>query len=111
MEQEAAQKRSLVRFRFVEQRTRKAHLGDPVMNERGKVIGQVTSCAVATDGYFTGQAVIDSKFDKKDSTIYIYQGSPQNISKAPAELTTGDQVILPSPAVILSRYMVFGRSK
>jgi glycine hydroxymethyltransferase len=111
MEQEATQKRSIVRFRFVEQRTRKAHLGDPVMNERGKVIGQVTSCAVATDGFFTGQAVIDSKYDKKDSTIYIYQGAPQNVSKAPAALSTGDQVILPSPAVILSRYMVFGRSK
>jgi len=48
----------VVRFRFDEKRTRMAHLGDPVLDDHGKVIGTVTSCAVDSDGFLTGQAYI-----------------------------------------------------
>jgi len=94
----------VVRFRFDEQRTRMAHLGDPVIDERGKVIGTVTSCAIDSEGSLTGQAFLSEKYTAEGTQIYIYQGSPPKAGKAPAELTMGDRVILPSRATVISRF-------
>jgi glycine cleavage system aminomethyltransferase T len=54
--QEKARKGVVVRFRFNEKGVRMAHSGDPVIDKRGRVVGWVTSCAVDSDGYLTGQA-------------------------------------------------------
>jgi glycine hydroxymethyltransferase len=94
----------VVRFRFDEQRTRMAHLGDPVVDERGKVIGTVTSCAIDSEGYLTGQAFVLNKYRDEGTVIFIYQGSPASAGKPPAELQTGDRVTLPSRATVISRF-------
>ncbi len=51
----------VVRFRFLEKGIRMAHNGDPVVDKKGRVIGEVTSCAVDSEGFFTGQAFIELK--------------------------------------------------
>ena len=94
----------MVRFRFDEKRTRMAHLGDPVMDDRGKVIGTVTSCAIDSEGSLTGQAFVAKKYAAENTSINIYQGSPETAGKAPAELETGDRVTLPARATVLSRF-------
>ncbi|MDY6873211.1 MAG: serine hydroxymethyltransferase [Chloroflexota bacterium] len=104
IDKEANRDGIVVRFRFDEKRTRMAHLGDPVMDERGKVIGTVTSCAIDSDGSLTGQAYIAEKYAKGGTAVYIYQGSPQKAGKAPADLTMGDRVSLPSRASVISRF-------
>lgn len=104
LEQENNRDSIVVRFRFDEKPTRMAHLGDPVMDERGKVIGTVTSCAIDSDGYLTGQAYIQEKYATEGTRLLIYQGSPHQAGKAPAELITGDRVTLPSPASVVSRF-------
>ncbi len=63
--QEEARKSEVVRFRFTEKGVRMAHLGDPVIDKRGKTIGYVTSCAVDKDGFLTGQAYIDLKYPRR----------------------------------------------
>jgi len=102
--QEAARDAVVVRFTFEEKRTRIGHLGDPVIDSRGKVIGTVTSCAVNSEGSLTGQAYISEKHSAEGSEIYIYQGAPQDAGKAPAELTMGDRVTLPARATVISRF-------
>lgn len=104
IEQEENRTRELVRFRFEEQRTRKAHLGDPVLNEKGKVIGAVTSCAIDSDGFFTGQAIVDKSNIKEGSVLLIFQDSPDKVNKSPSILELNDRIVLPSRAIILSRY-------
>ena len=94
----------VVRFRFDQQRVRMAHPGDPVMDERGKVVGTVTSCAADSEGYLLGQAYVQQKFAKMGSQIYIFQGAPEKASKAPAALSMGDRVALPSAATVLRRF-------
>lgn len=94
----------VVRFRFDEKRTRMAHLGDPVLDDHGKVIGTVTSCAIDSEGSLTGQAFVSEKYAAETTPIYIYQGSPETAGKAPAELMIGDRVTLPSRATVLSRH-------
>ncbi len=94
----------VIRFTFNEKGVRMAHLGDPVVDHKGRVIGVVTSCAVDKDGFLTGQAFVELKAAEVGSPIAIYQGSPKAAGKAPAELQTGDRVNLPTPATIVSRF-------
>ena len=104
LQQETDRDGIVIRFRFDEKRTRMAHLGDPVLDERGKVIGTVTSCAIDSEGSLTGQAFVAKKYAAENTSIYIYQGSPEKAGKAPAELETGDRVTLPTRATVLSRF-------
>ncbi len=102
--QEENRKSVVVRFRFTEKGVRMAHLGDPVIDKRGKTIGYVTSCAIDKEGLLTGQAYIDLKYAEKDTPILIFQGAPDKASKAPADLTLGDRTHIPNSALVLSRF-------
>jgi glycine hydroxymethyltransferase len=102
--QEDQRKSEVVRFQFNEKGVRMAHLGDPVVDKRGKTIGYVTSCAVDKTGFLTGQAYISSKNAVKGEAIYIFQSAPAKASKPPAELDLGDRISIPSIATILSRF-------
>ncbi|OGO10771.1 MAG: glycine cleavage system protein T [Chloroflexi bacterium RBG_19FT_COMBO_47_9] len=104
LEKEKSRKGELVRFCFDEKGVRMAHLGDPVVDWRGRVIGHVTSCAVDKDSYLTGQAFFESKSSAKGTIIYIYQGAPKDSSKTLGTLKVGERVILPSPAHVLRRF-------
>lgn len=101
---EAARKGVVVRFRFPEKGVRMAHNGDPVLDQRGRVIGWVTSCAVDMDGTLTGQAYLELKYAVEGTPIYIYQSAPAEAGKAPAEMKVGDKTILPTAAVAVSRF-------
>jgi len=101
---ETQRKGVVVRFRFDETGVRMAHPGDPVMDKRGKVIGTVTSCSADKEGYLLGQAYLDLKFASEGTPIFIFQGAPEKVNKAPAELETGDRVTLPTAATVLRRF-------
>jgi glycine hydroxymethyltransferase len=105
LEQEASRDGVVIRFTFQEKHTRMAHHGDPVLNDRGKVIGTVTSCAINSEGSLTGQAYVSNKFSTEGTEILIYQDSPQSAGKAPADLTIGDRVKLPSRAAVIKRFL------
>lgn len=104
VEREKTRKGVVVRFQFLEKGVRMAHGGDPVLDKRGRMIGWVTSCAVDQQGTLTGQAYIELKAAEEGTHIYIYQGSPDKEIKAPAALAIGEKSILPSEAVVLSRF-------
>ena len=104
MAREKTRKGVVARFRFTEKGVRMAHNGDPVVDKKGRVIGVVTSCAVDSEGFLTGQAYVELKSAEEGTPIAIYQGAPKTAGKAPAELEPGDRVILPTPAVIVSRF-------
>lgn len=101
---EAKRKGIVIRFRFQEKGVRMAHNNDPVIDKKGKVIGVVTSCAIDSEGYLTGQAYIEEKSNEDGAVIYIFQGAPDNIGKLPSQLSQGDRVKLPTPAIIVSRF-------
>jgi glycine hydroxymethyltransferase len=105
---EQQRKTVVARFRFTEKGVRMAHHGDPVMDLKGRVIGVVTSCAVDSEGFLTGQASLELKSAVEGTPIAIYQGAPKTAGKAPAELKLGERVTLPTPAVVLSRFPKLG---
>mgnify|MGYP000566120025 CR=1 FL=1 len=104
LQREQNRKGVVVRFRFTEKGVRMAHQGDPALDRRGRVVGWVTSCAIDSDGFLTGQAYVDLKCAEEGTPLYIFQGAPESAGKAPAELRLGDRATLPTPAVVISRF-------
>ena len=94
----------VVRFRFLLKGVRMAHYGDPTLDEKGKVIGFVTSCAIDKDGLLTGQAYIDARYAIEGTSLFIYQSASKQASKAPSELSVGERVTLPTQAEVVSRF-------
>jgi glycine hydroxymethyltransferase len=104
---EKTRKGVVVRFRFNEKGVRRAHYGDPVLDQKGRIIGVVTSCSIGSEGFLIGQAFVEFKSCEEGTPILIYPGAPKNIDKAPVDLTTGDRFTLPALAVILRRFPKF----
>jgi glycine hydroxymethyltransferase len=105
LEREKNRKGVVARFRFNEKGVRMAHLKDPVLDKRGRVVGMVTSCAVDKEGFLTGQAFVELKSAEEGTQILIYQSAPKEGGKAPVEMEIGDRAVLPTPATIVSRFM------
>ena len=101
---EQTRKGVVVRFRFPEKGVRMAHNGDPVLDKRGRVIGWVTCCAADKDGTLTGQAYVELKYAVEGTPIFVYQSAPKEAGPAPAELKLGDKGLLPTEAVVVSRF-------
>lgn len=100
-----SQRNSIVaRFRFIQQRVRMAHLGDPILNSKGKVIGFVTSCAIDEEEFLTGQAYIDNQYAVEGTEIYIYQGASELMLQNINQLRIGDRTVLPDKAQIINRF-------
>ena len=51
-----------------------AHNGDPVVNANGERIGFVTSCAIDSERFLTGQAYLETPYTALDTPIFIHQG-------------------------------------
>jgi len=101
--QEAERTVDLVRFRFVDKSVKMAHNGDPVVDDRGRVVGKVTSCAIDREGYILGQAVVDSKYNNPGARIAIFQGVGVEIP-AVTDLSLGKRTNVPSTAEVLTRF-------
>ena len=95
----------VIRFRFNDKGVRMAHHGDPILEAKGRMIGRVTSCAIDSEGYLTGQAVVEEKYAIEGATINVYQSASDKPQRPPAELTEGDKVALPGAATIMPRFM------
>ncbi|MDX1436399.1 MAG: glycine cleavage system aminomethyltransferase GcvT [Anaerolineales bacterium] len=104
IKRERTRTQEVVRFRFTEKGVRMAHLGDPVLDRRGRAIGKVTSCAIDKDGLLTGQALLDKKHILPGTPILIYQSASTAQVKNPGELEPGDRTSLPAAAEVVSRF-------
>jgi glycine hydroxymethyltransferase len=101
---EKIRKGVVARFRFTEKGVRVAHNGDPVLDKRGRAIGYVTSCALDSEGFLTGQAFVEMKSAEEGVPIFIFQSASKEAGKPPSELKTGDRAVLPTLAAIISRF-------
>jgi glycine hydroxymethyltransferase len=101
---EKTRKGIVVRFEFPEKGVRMAHNGDPVLDKRGRVIGWVTSCAADMKGTLTGQAYVELKYALEGTPIFVYQSAPGNTGPAPSEMKLGDKGLLPTEALVISRF-------
>ncbi len=101
---EAKRDRVITRFRMNEKGVRRPEGGDPVLDKRGKVIGRVTSCAIDSEGYLLGQAVLPLAMSGADTAVYIYQlGGGQRPIRVP-DVQLGARLPMPDAATVLTRF-------
>ncbi len=102
---ETEQTQAVVRFRMNDKAVRRPENGDPVLDKRGKIIGEVTSCAIDREGYLLGQAAVLLEMAKPDTSLYIYQlGGGTRAIKLPREIKAGARLPLPDAATVLTRF-------
>jgi glycine hydroxymethyltransferase len=113
IEQEKNRKNEVVRFRFNNKAGRMPHNGDPVFDDKGNVIGEVTCCSIDTEGFRSGQAWIKVTHEKEGTPITIAQSTGEVYAKAKpttqAELesavaASGGKWRAPEAATVLSRF-------
>jgi glycine hydroxymethyltransferase len=69
------------------------------------VVGTVTSCAIDSEGYLLGQAVVPLSLSEPGTAVYIYQlGGGQRPLKLPAEVKLGGRLPIPDSATVLTRF-------
>lgn len=101
LEMEKDRDREIIRFRVDEKRSRRPHMADPVVDERGKEIGQVTSCSIDVNGYLVGLALVDRRYNEPGTSISIFPLRGEKLEEA---LLRGGRVTLPVEATVLSRF-------
>jgi len=104
LEQEKKRTGEVARFRFAKKGVRMAHQSDPVVDDKGRVIGHVTSCAVDAEGFLLGQAYLERKYAVEGTPIAVFQSASDKAEKARKELKIGERVALPEPAKVISRF-------
>jgi glycine hydroxymethyltransferase len=106
IEKEAKRTREIIRFRMNRKGVPRPEPGDRVINQRGDYIGVVTSCAIDTEGYLVGMALIDKRYAQEGAQIGIFAGRFRQKEIKPIDkLGPGDSVPLPEWATILPRFM------
>ncbi len=104
IEQEKNRQSEVARFRFNAKSGRMAHNGDPVVDDKGRVIGEVTCCSIDTEGYRSGQAYVELKYTTEGTPLFIFQSASDKPEKPRKELKMGEKVTLPEAATVLSRF-------
>jgi glycine hydroxymethyltransferase len=97
---------AVVRFRIARKGVRVPKLEDVVVDNHGRVIGQVTSCSMGTDGLLVGQACIERRHARKGEGINIFPYPiREDWDKPYDELELGDRLVLHSEATVVSRFL------
>lgn len=92
------------RFRMVNRGARPAHQGDPIVDNRGRVVGIVTSCSVDSEGYQLGQVYLKNDYRKKGTQLSVFAGSARARVAELNDRSLGDRLTVPEPVEILSRF-------
>jgi glycine hydroxymethyltransferase len=99
--QEEGRAREVIRFRVNQKGERMPHTGDPVVNKKGKQIGQVTSCSIDVEGYLLGLAIVEKRYNEPETPIAIFTLHGKSLDEA---LLKGKKVALPVGATVLTRF-------
>lgn len=96
----------IARFRIKEKGVRVPKQQDVITDSRGRVIGQVTSCAMDTEGYLVGQAYVKQRYVKPGAEINVVpRPTREDWDKPYNELELGDRLVVPTEAQVIRRFM------
>jgi len=80
--------------------------GDAVTDSRGRIIGQVTSCAQDTEGFLVGLAAVDRRYTEVGTELGIFPRPSRGMwDKRYEELEIGDRVTMHLEAEVIGRFM------
>ena len=100
----AEMKGQVIRFRVNDKNVRLPKQLDLIADKRDKVVGKVLSCAIDTDGFFTGQGFVENKYADEGTPLWV-AGIPEreHEDKPRSQMTFGDRVTGLEAITVLSR--------
>ena len=105
IEHARARAMEVIRFRIEEKGVRVPKQGDMVTDSHGRVIGEVTSCAMDTDGYLVGQACVGRRYTKVGTEINLFPHPIREDWEKPyEELEVGDRLVMHNEATVIRRF-------
>ncbi len=103
IEREQVRKAEVTRFRVPEKGYPRPDQLDRIVDDRGKVVGYVTSIAIDGEGYLMGQAYLDERYLKEGTRLGVLI-TPRRKPKPQDALKLGDRTTLPVPIEVLSKF-------
>ena len=79
--------------------------GDVIVNRKGRVVGEVTSCSIDSDGRLGGLGYVQKPYDKRGSRLGIFQAGGAWTRKPLDDLETGDRVLLHDDITVIRRFL------
>ncbi len=104
IQREARREGEVVRFRLENKRGRPPHQGDPLVDDKGRVVGIITSCSIDSEGYQLGQAYVKPDYQKRGTALGVFAGSERAKPVDFGHLKLGKRVSVPETVTILSRF-------
>ena len=106
MAREAARNARLVRFQLDEEHAPLLNQGDVIVNRRGRVVGQVTSCSINSEGRLVGLGFVQEPNHERDTRLGVYRMGKKTWETDPLEsLKFGDQIQLPEDITVVTRFL------
>ena len=106
MAHEREREARLIRFRFDEQHARVPKQGDVVVSRKGRVVGEVTSCSIDSDGWLTGLAFVQRQYTQRGTRLAIFRVDSRSWTSKPlSDLKTGDRIELHDDITVIRRFL------
>jgi glycine hydroxymethyltransferase len=93
--------RKVVRFQVNAKGKRRPQTGDPVIDARGQMVGQVTSCALGGDQRLVGLAIVNKNSSAPQTSLAVLPlgGAPTSVS-----LVLDGRVVMQVEVTVVSRF-------
>jgi len=98
---EKNRERELIRFRCNLKRTRRPKMNNPIYDENGDQIGQVTSCSVDVEGFLVGLALVDLDCVSAGCQLTVYTAQSSTVQEG---ALLDDKKAVPIEITVLTRF-------
>ncbi len=96
----------LVRFRLDEEHAPVPSLGDVIVNQKGRVVGWVTSASLDSDGRLTGLGYVQDANNERGSRLGVFRVTGRNWETRPlVDLKPGDRLQMPDDITVIERFL------
>ena len=94
----------ITRFRLNTKGARPPHPGDPLVDNKGRVVGIVTSCSIDSEGYQSGLAYVKKESTAEGAALGVFSGVQHAKPVSFEDLKLGKRIPVPESVTILSRF-------
>jgi glycine hydroxymethyltransferase len=103
---EKARSARVVRFRLDEEHAPVPGPGDVIVNQKGHVVGWVTSASLDSEGRLTGMGYVQDANNERGARLGVFRVAGRNWETRPlVDLKPGDRLQMPDDITVIERFL------